>query len=448
MPRQPGSMSSWPSPLARGAPQPETTENGCSRVHAISSPRTSPPVPLSRGEWEDTAAREVPSQQTTATADPDGIVPSTPRASLVIPTHDRAASLARTLRALAAQTVPAAEFEVLVIADGCHDGTGARCRALQAELPYRLRLLEQDNAGPAAARNRGVAEARAPLIVFVDDDVVPEPDWLAVHLAAQAQAGDEPVVLFGPLLPPRDTRLNAWGAWEERTLCVQYDGMRAGRWQPTSRQFYTGNASIARHLILEAGGFDAAYSRAEDIELGRRLKRLGCRFVYLDEARAWHYVRRSFASWARMPVAYGHATVAMGRAGEVVAVENALTEHQRRAPLIRLSVRACAGSPWRVALLTGLLRPLAVAAWAAHLSTAAYAACSVIYNLRYYAGLAEALGGAATFRRLLEIAAQPSQGGPGPGPLALAVAATLGRATPAAPERESPGRSAEVVAQG
>ncbi|MGH2514659.1 MAG: glycosyltransferase [Ktedonobacterales bacterium] len=353
------------------------------------------------------------------------------RASIVTPTHNRCASLERVLCALGEQTVPPSQFEVVLVADGCDDDTVPRCKMLQAQLPYRLRLIEQVNTGPAAARNRAVAEASAPLIVFIDDDVIPDPSWLEQHLAAHDASGDDMLVVIGPLLPPLNQRLNAWGAWEEHTLCDQYAAMSAGQWQPTYRQFYTGNASLARRHILDAGGFNAAFLRAEDIELGLRLKRLGCRFAFVESARAWHHVWRSFASWARMPVAYGRATVAIGRAHEMVNVENAATEYLNRNAPTRACVQLCLKSPRRIRWMTRALHGVAVLLWALRLQPAAFISCGILYNLRYYAGFAEEIGGVDVFWHLIETARTAPPGGGPQSALTMLVAQLLGRPLPA-----------------
>lgn len=322
---------------------------------------------------------------------------------MVIPTYNRRATLVRVLRALGQQSLRFGTFEVLVIADGCTDDTVACCQALADELPYALRLIMQENTGPAAARNRGVREARAPLIVFIDDDVVPASDLLAAHVAAHAPGADDQIVALGPLLPPEDQRLNAWGAWEERTLLSHYEAMTTGRWAPTYRQFYTGNASLAQRHILDAGGFDQRFRRAEDVELGLRLDLLGCDFIFLPQARAWHYVQRSFASWARMPVAYGEATVTMAREHRLVEVTRVAEEYQQRNHLVKGCVRLCLGSSWRVALATHLLQVMAVLGSAARLPALANASCSILYNLLYYAGVASGIGGASRFWQLIQV---------------------------------------------
>lgn len=319
--------------------------------------------------------------------------------SVVLPTHGRRDSLLRVLRALERQSVGAAAFEVVVICDGDVDGSAAACRELSLALPYSLRVLEQPNQGPAVARNRGVEAARAPLIVFLDDDVVPDERLIETHLTAHR--GEDLCVTLGPLLPPEDCRLNAWGEWEERALCRQYDAMTAGKWQATYRQFYTGNAAVLKRHILKAGGFNPAFRRAEDVELALRLRDRGMHFVFLPEARGWHYVRRTFDSWQRMAAAYGAADVAMARDGRPELLAIVAAEYPSRNKFVRILTVHCAGRP---ALLRPLVLALGVVARVAgvvRLSAPANLACSLIFNLRYYDGIARSLGGRAPLLRLL-----------------------------------------------
>lgn len=321
-----------------------------------------------------------------------------PTVSVVLPTHGRRTALLRTLRALGRQSIPADTFEVVVICDGDIDGSAAACRTLAAELPYVLCVLEQENQGPAAARNRGVQVARAALIVFLDDDVVPDERLLAAHL--NAQADQEARVAIGPLLPPPDVRLNPWGAWEEATLCRQYDSMMAGRWDATYRQFYTGNASILRRHIVEAGGFDPTFRRAEDVELALRLRDHGLHFLFIPEARGWHYVSRSFESWLRMSTAYGAAEVAMARRWPHV-LELVAQEYPYRNKVVRLANPLCMGRPRAMRAMTAFMGWVVRQAAALRLAPLSNLACSLIFNLRYYDALAAALGGRGAFHHLL-----------------------------------------------
>jgi len=109
----------------------------------------------------------------------------------VIPTHDRCDSLRGVLEALSRQTVASDRFEVVVICDGCTDGTESMCRALPTDYP--LRVMTQEQSGPAAARNCGVAEATGPLIIFYNVDMfnkfgvpLPKTDWTFDDMLAAA----------------------------------------------------------------------------------------------------------------------------------------------------------------------------------------------------------------------------------------------------------------------
>ncbi|MGZ6388479.1 MAG: hypothetical protein ACXWQZ_04370, partial [Ktedonobacterales bacterium] len=105
-----------------------------------------------------------------------------------------------------------------------------------------------------------------------------------------------------------------------------------------------------------------------------------------------------------MPVAYGQACVAMGRAHRIQEVVLAATEYYQRNILVRAIAALCLGSWWRVKVATNILGALAVASWAARIPILPFLCCSLIYNLRYYAGMAEQLGGVSIFWQLIAAA--------------------------------------------
>jgi GT2 family glycosyltransferase len=315
-----------------------------------------------------------------------------PLLSVITPTYNRRTSLLATLRALDRQSFPADQFEALVIVDGGADGSADACRALPVS--YTLRVIEQQNAGPAVARNVGCEHARAPLLVFLDDDVIPDPDFLAAHWRIHQQAPRQ--VVIGPLLLPPDARLQPWVRWELMTLERQYDDMSQGRWPPTPRQFYTGNASVARQTVLEAGGFNPEFRRAEDVELAFRLQERGNTFVFAPQARGLHYAQRSFSSWKAIASAYGRADVIMSRTFAGPGILSAIGwEFHRRAWPLQLVARACVS---RSALLGATVVASGAAARVASLLPGAVgrrsssAAYSVIFNLLYWEGVAEEMG--------------------------------------------------------
>ena len=105
-----------------------------------------------------------------------------PRLSVIVPTCNRAPALALCLAALADQTLPKADMEVLVVDDSGTRGEGT-ILPVSPRFP-RLRLLRhQANSGAGAARNTGARAASAPYLAFTDDDCLPEPTWAAELLA-------------------------------------------------------------------------------------------------------------------------------------------------------------------------------------------------------------------------------------------------------------------------
>ena len=115
-----------------------------------------------------------------------------PAVTVVVPTFARPERLAACLAALAAQTMR--DFAVIVVDDGSDPPVRGVVEAARGFADGQLRYLRQDNAGPAAARNRGAGAADGPWLAFTDDDCRPRPDWLAA-LAAAAEAA--PGALLG-----------------------------------------------------------------------------------------------------------------------------------------------------------------------------------------------------------------------------------------------------------
>jgi GT2 family glycosyltransferase len=229
---------------------------------------------------------------------------------VVVATYNRPDGLRRCLAALSEQTYP--DFGVIVVDDASPAPAVQVAREFTSLLPRLQVVRVEENRGPAHARNTGVAASEADFICFIDDDVDASAELVARHFAALAEAGPQHVSI-GPLLAPRDWRPTPWNRWEAATLQVEYDRMERGLYQPTFRQFFTGNAMLARRDFLEAGGFNEQFTRAEDVELGMRLDRAGCRFLFTPGAAAWHYAERSLASWRAIPGQYGRFDVEMDR---------------------------------------------------------------------------------------------------------------------------------------
>jgi len=320
-----------------------------------------------------------------------------PLVSVVVPTFNRRAGVERLLRALATQTYPADLFEAVVVDDGSNDGTSELLDSLS--LPFTLRIFRQPNQGPAAARNLGVRHASGRLIVFLDDDVAPVPSLITEYVSAHEVTPGQ--VVIGPMSPPGDWPRPVWIRWEERMLQLQYAAMLTGKYPCTPRQFYTGNASLERERFLDAGGFDPAFKRAEDVELAYRLRDRGATFAFNPWADVLHYASRTFASWCRTPYQYGRYDVAMGREKGHEALSCALHEFHGRHPLNRVLARLCVG---RRVLIDGAVLVLQGVAQAADWIGAPGVAglgLSGIFNLLYWQGVSDELGGPAPVWRAI-----------------------------------------------
>lgn len=317
-----------------------------------------------------------------------------PAVSVVIPTYQRRDQVAEAVRAIAGQDLDQ-PFEIVVVSDGSTDGTESALADLDLAVP--LRVITQENGGPASARNRGVAEARGELILFVDDDLVATPGMLQAHVDAHREAGPNHVVI-GPMLDPPDFDMEPWVRWEQAMLRKQYDAMDAGEYAATPRQFYTGNASLRRAHLIEAGGFDTSFRRAEDVELAYRLDDAGLGFSYLRDAVGWHFASRSFEAWRTMAYDYGRNDVVFARDRNRTWIFPFMARKYRehRTPLRWLIAAAVRSAP--LARVTGrALGVLASVADRLHVERVTRASYSCIYGMEYHRGIADELGGQADF---------------------------------------------------
>ncbi len=234
--------------------------------------------------------------------------------SVIIPSYNRPATLEMVLQGLARQTLPQEQFEVIVVLDG---GTDDSMTMLvdwqQAGRIKHLRWHRQPNSGQAIARNTGAQLATAPVVVFLDDDVVPEPELLAVHL--QHHRKNMPQAVLGDCRIVREQhdslyQLGVWAWWED----MYHRRALPGR-QPGYRDFCAGNVSVRREDFMRVGGFDPIFRGygGEDYELGYRLLQAGVELVADRGARAQHYHRTTVTGVLRATRQEGRGDVLLGQ---------------------------------------------------------------------------------------------------------------------------------------
>lgn len=196
--------------------------------------------------------------------------------SVVVPTRDRPGDLARCLTALARQ---GEDLEVVVVDDGSADRAAVASVAQDASV-----LLRRGGDGPAAARNAGIAAASGDVVLFVDDDCEPEPNWAAA-LRAAALGGSG--VASGRTRAP-DAADAAVRASQAVIDALQLDrGKRAGdelAFAPTC------NLACSR-AVLEEVRFDESFPLAagEDRVFSDRLVAAGHPPVYEPAAVVVHH---------------------------------------------------------------------------------------------------------------------------------------------------------------
>ena len=239
----------------------------------------------------------------------------TPEVSVVIPTHDRLDVLPEVLDALEAQQADV-PFEIVVVDDGSTDGTAAFLAERRTTAKIPLAVLTQENRGPAAARNAGVAAAAAPLVAFLGDDTVPSPGWLAAHLEAHRErsADHRPTAVLGYTGWHRRTRLNPFLKYiNEHGLQFGY-ALIEDREEVPFNFFYTSNLSLPRRLLLaEPFHLEFPYPAWEDIEAGYRLAQRGLRLVYEPRATAAHDHPTTLARFAARQEKAGYSAVVFQR---------------------------------------------------------------------------------------------------------------------------------------
>ncbi|MCP5099993.1 MAG: glycosyltransferase family 2 protein [Chloroflexi bacterium] len=315
--------------------------------------------------------------------------------SVILPTYNRLPRLRRVLAGLENQTYASDRFEVVVVSDGSTDGSEAYLRKVKT--PLQIRPFFQQNQGAAVARNRGVAEARADLILFIDDDVVPAPQLIAEHMRLHQMHSDD-VVVIGPMLTPPDFGMDPWTRWMQDRLVEQYEAMSSGKWVPTARQFYTGNASLPRQLFWAHGGFDTSFLRAEDVELAYRLADKGVQFLFNPHAVGYHYEERSFDSWIAIPYAYGRNDVIMAQQkGQDWLLAALFREYQQRSVVVRGLTTLCLDRSRLSQVVTAGLKKFAEIGQRFHLNPIPRIACSCLFNLHHYQGIADELGSREQF---------------------------------------------------
>lgn len=220
---------------------------------------------------------------------------SAPAATVVIPAHDAAGTIAVQLQALVAQrtTLP---FEVVVVLNRCRDRTAEVAATFDDRLDLRL-VVADEVAGPGHARNRGAAEARSDRLLFCDADDRVEDRWVEALVT-----GLERFDAVGGALRNWDPT----GGWAIRSVPEhQHDHLPASI---LGEPFVvSASLGVRRDAYWLAGGFPElpAGVVAEDIAFSEALRSTGATLGFVPDARCGYRVRPGMVALCRQQVGYG-----------------------------------------------------------------------------------------------------------------------------------------------
>jgi len=228
----------------------------------------------------------------------DGASSRLPGFTVVVPTHARPRRLGRCLGALSKLDYPRDKLQIVIVDDGSPASLRDVVGAGKTDLD--VALVEQDKAGPAAARNTGAQHARLAYLAFTDDDCAPDVNWLLEF--ANAFVKTPHALIGGRTVNALQSNLYAAVSQELVDYLYQYfntDG--------ATRFLTSNNIALPTDRFRALGGFSASFplAAAEDRDLCRRWLEGGNPMGYAPEALVRHSHELTMRSFARQHFGYG-----------------------------------------------------------------------------------------------------------------------------------------------
>ncbi|MGF1591242.1 MAG: glycosyltransferase [Pleurocapsa sp.] len=239
--------------------------------------------------------------------------------SIVIPTYNRPQRLANCLKAIASLNYPRDCWEVIVVDDGSKTPLDYVVESFK--LKINLQLLRQENAGPAAARNRGATVARGEFLAFTDDDCQPNVDWLTRFAASFANAPQ--AMLGGKTINALAN--NPFSTASQKLIDYLYEYYNPAKGK--NAFFASNNIAMPTANFRALNGFDVSFplAAAEDRDFCDRWNQV-YPMVYVPEAQVNHYHNLDLASFCQQHFGYGRGAfcfhqIRSQRAAQEIQVE-------------------------------------------------------------------------------------------------------------------------------
>lgn len=206
-----------------------------------------------------------------------------PFVSVVIPTYNMKALLRDAVESVCRQSYPKDRYEIIVVDNSSTDGTETMMPALIKGSPCVISYYRKENEGPGASRNLGIAKAKGSIVAFTDSDCVADRDWLSSGMSAM---GEGTGLVQGKTLPNPQQQQSTFS--RSQTV-INENGMYA-----------TCNIFYRREALDRAGGFSPDFCGlnrfgrprwgGEDTDLAWRIKKLGWKSVFAEDAVIYHHV--------------------------------------------------------------------------------------------------------------------------------------------------------------
>jgi len=217
--------------------------------------------------------------------------------SIIIPTYNRPRQLYECLKSIERLEFPKKRFEVIVVDDGSK--TPLRKLIRSFENHFSAKLIQQSNAGPAAARNAGASIAMGDLVVFTDDDCLALPNWLS---KLENRFNQNPKnVIGGRTINALEN--NSFAATSQLIIDAAYQYHNADF--ANARFFASNNMAVPATLFRSIGGFDARFWTSEDREFCDRWLWRGYRMTYAPEIVVYHVNPLRLQTYLRQHFNYG-----------------------------------------------------------------------------------------------------------------------------------------------
>lgn len=198
--------------------------------------------------------------------------------SVIIPTYNAEKYIGKCLKALLSQNYKK-RYEIIVVDDGSTDKTAEIVRKFK-----KVKLIEQEHKGPAAARNLGIKHSKGAILLFTDADCVPTKNWIRFMVE-----------------PFKDRSIvgvcGAYKTLNKESLIARFVGYEIERrYEELKKEekidfVGTYSAAYRKNILLKIGGFDESFPLAsgEDPELSFRLSEIGAKMVFQPKAIVFHH---------------------------------------------------------------------------------------------------------------------------------------------------------------